>query len=161
MLRLLIATILVSLVAAVPVRVSFNMMNNTVTYGSSCDEGDNCYDLRMQNQPDCTHGWTLHGLWPQWAETCTEEKFDKSQVSSILDRLNSGWPSCQGPADEFWSHEWSKHGTCSGMSQLAYFTKALDLLDQYKSQCDGSNSQSCDVCFTKDLSSTEDCNSRR
>merc|ERR1712146_838556 len=75
------------------------MMNNTVTYGSSCDEGDNCYDLRMQNQPDCTHGWTLHGLWPQWAETCTEEKFDKSQVSSILDRLNSGWPSCQGPAE--------------------------------------------------------------
>ena len=47
------------------------------------------------------------------------------------------------------------------MDQLSYFTKALDLLDQYKSNCNNQNGGSCDVCFTQDLRSEEDCNSRR
>merc|ERR1711935_1083654 len=136
-----------------------NYTNATLMIGdSSCDEGDSCYDMRMQNVEGCTTGWTLHGLWPQWAESCTHEKFDISQLTDIQDDLNKYWPSCEGSAESFWTHEWGKHGTCTGMTQLAYFSKALALLKQYSSQCDGS--QNCNVCLTRDLSSTVQCNSR-
>jgi len=56
----------------------------------------------------------------------------------------------------FFPKEWSKHGTCSGMSQLDYFTKALDLLEKYSSECP--SGENCNVCFAKDLSSTMECN---
>jgi len=124
---------------------------------SSCDEGDDCYDLRLQNVAGCTSGWTLHGLWPQWQESCTSEKFDPSQVSDLQDDLNKYWPSCSGSAESFWSHEWSKHGTCSKMSQHAYFSKALSLVKQYRGSCESGSS--CDICFTQDLSSQMECNS--
>merc|ERR1711934_412048 len=94
------------------------MVNATATF-QTCDEGDNCYDLRMQNVPGCTQGWTLHGLWPQWAESCSSEQFDPSQVASIVDDLNANWPSCSGSAQSFWSHEWGKHGTCSRRSEAS------------------------------------------
>ena len=33
----------------------------------------------------------------------------------------------------FWEHEWSKHGTCTGLSQDKYFESAVDLLLRYGS----------------------------
>jgi len=132
--------------------------NLTTRTGGTCDEGDNCWDLRMQNVPGCTSGWTLHGLWPQWAESCSQEEFDPSKVADLMDQLKKYWPSCSGAAQDFWSHEWKKHGTCSGMTQHDYFSEALKLLGQQRSSCNGGSS--CNVCYTKDLSSTMDCNSR-
>merc|ERR1711939_856235 len=137
-------------------------MNSTAAVSMlarSCDEGDNCYDMRMQNVQGCTSGWTLHGLWPQWAESCTSEKFDPKQVSSIRSELEWYWPSCEGSDESFWLHEWGKRGTCTKMSQLAYFKKALSLLQKYRSKCAYVKSGSCNVCFTQDLSSTMPCNS--
>merc|ERR1712195_88840 len=154
------AAILITLHCALAFPQAFNSTSNATFIATSCDEGDNCYDMRMQNVQGCTSGWGLHGLWPQWAETCTQEAVDKSQLSSIADQLNKNWPSCEGSAQSFWSHEWKKHGTCSGMSQLAYFSKALQLLAQYKSGCDSANDQSCNVCFDKSLSTKLQCNSR-
>ena len=126
--------------------------NNT-----SCDEGDNCWDMRMQSVSGCTDGWTLHVLWPQWAESCTSEAFDISQVQSIEDDLNEFWPSCEGSASSFWSHEWKKHGTCSNMTQLTYFQTALEKVKQYRTQCSGTSGP-CNVCFQRNLSSSIPCN---
>lgn len=131
--------------------------------GGSSDDDDctrhgNCWDMRLQNVKGCTDGWTLHGLWPQWGESCSREKFDYNEISDLADKLNEYWPSCNGSSKDFWSHEWEKHGTCSGMSQHDYFSKALELVQQYRDQCTDTNSGGdCDICFPKDLSDTEKC----
>jgi hypothetical protein len=79
---------------------------------------------------------TLHGLWPQSKINCSNEQFDPKLVAPIRDEMNKFWYSYKAhtsEADEvFWSHEWSKHGTCykqshPGTTQLEYFAKALDI----------------------------------
>ena len=55
-------------------------------------------------------------------------------MASIRSDLDTYWPSLNGPATSFWSHEWSKHGTCAEnvlSSQLKYFSAALALRQQY------------------------------
>ncbi|MBL0371276.1 ribonuclease [Rhizobium sp. KVB221] len=65
------------------------------------------------------YGFIAHGLWPQnersWPENC--ESPEPGRVPDALARsLNDIIPSA-GLA----GHEWRKHGTCSGLSQRAYF----------------------------------------
>jgi hypothetical protein len=55
-----------------------------------------------------------------------------------------GRPSLDGPDATFWDHEWSKHGTCSGMSQNDYFTEGISLFQKYSSKC----SSDCYICLT-------------
>lgn len=50
------------------------------------------------------------------------------QVSDLISRMERDWPSLACPSSDgvrFWSHEWEKHGTCSGLNQHDYFQKAL------------------------------------
>ncbi|ORX73003.1 ribonuclease T2 [Linderina pennispora] len=70
--------------------------------------------------------YTLHGLWP---DTCTggltpSSGCDASRVYSnvgtiiqnynptLYNQMSMYWPSYTGDNNSFWSHEWSKHGTC-------------------------------------------------
>lgn len=46
------------------------------------------------------------------------------------------WPNVQeaiGSANytSFWEHEWTKHGTCSGLTQVDYFQQAIALIKQF------------------------------
>ncbi|KAI9911030.1 hypothetical protein PsorP6_011022 [Peronosclerospora sorghi] len=82
---------------------------------------------------------TLHGLWPELTGSappsfCAGEAFDVDKIERELglDTLHQFWPdvkfseaSPQYP--DFWKHEWTRHGTCSGLEQVAYFTHALNL----------------------------------
>ncbi|KAJ1960946.1 hypothetical protein GGI12_003521 [Dipsacomyces acuminosporus] len=102
--------------------------------------------------------FTLHGLWP---DTCTggqtgssgcDSSRSYSDVGSIIqsvnpslyDQLNTYWPSYKGDNSAFWSHEWTKHGTCVTTLDPAcytdyvqyqdvsdYFTTVLDLRSNY------------------------------
>jgi len=98
-----------------------------------------------QKYPGCTNplpywtsNFTIHGLWPQYATSgypasCTTEPFDTTIPQQIGEtKMIQYWPDVQydenSPSyDSFWQHEWTKHGTCSGLSQLDYFSQALDL----------------------------------
>jgi len=82
--------------------------------------------------------YTIHGLWPQYINTgypssCTTELFDTTIPEQIGEStMIQYWPDVQYTTDDpqydsFWIHEWSKHGTCSGLTQLQYFNEAIQL----------------------------------
>jgi len=86
--------------------------------------------------------FTVHGLWPQYStggfpSTCTTEAFNSSVPNAVgWSDMTTYWPNVQyaetsSNYDSFWEHEWSKHGTCSGLSQYDYFSKTISLIKKY------------------------------
>jgi len=102
----------------------------------------NYFVLAVQ-QCDEDGNWTIHGLWPQWNSQswpswCTSAPFSMSALAPIQSELTQFWPSCQGdPLQEFWAHEWSKHGTCSPWGVYQYFNTALQVFNSgsWQSSC--------------------------
>ncbi len=98
-----------------------------------------------QTYPGCAspleywkNNFTIHGLWPQYDTTgypssCTTEPFNPSIPDEVgLDTMVTRWPDVKYDVnnpeyDSFWEHEWTKHGTCSGLSQYDYFAAAIAL----------------------------------
>ncbi|RYH04971.1 hypothetical protein EON65_45995 [archaeon] len=122
--------------------------SNTNTTMTSCVISE--YVLALQHA--CGFE-SIHGLWPDpesSCTSCTSEVFSTSKLSSsTLSGMKKYWPTCQsGSNEDFWSHEWSKHGTCTGMSQDGYFSKALSMFSSYSSKC----SSTCNLCFTSSFS---------
>jgi len=64
------------------------------------------------------YSFVVHGLWPQFERGFPEKcqnpppRLNREIVSSMLDLM---------PARRLVYHEWDTHGTCSGLSQRAYF----------------------------------------
>ena len=63
--------------------------------------------------------------------TCTDEEFNPKTVHDLgPDRFDHLWPNVKSSEPSkahysFWEHEWTKHGTCTGLSQDEYFDTAL------------------------------------
>lgn len=66
-------------------------------------------------------GFVLHGLWPQYArggypaDCATPQRLTPEAIAEGQKVF---------PSANLISHEWGKHGTCSGMSALDYFKTA-------------------------------------
>jgi ribonuclease T2 len=63
------------------------------------------------------YGFIVHGLWPQneqgWPENCAADtRVSDTVVQGIADLM---------PARALVRHEWSVHGTCSGLNPAEYF----------------------------------------
>jgi ribonuclease T2 len=102
-----------------------------------------CFQHKRDSFPGCENPqdfWrtslTLHGLWPEdydgsWPSTCTDEEFNPKTVHDLgPDRFDHLWPNVKSSEPSkvhysFWEHEWTKHGTCTGLSQDEYFDTAL------------------------------------
>mmetsp|Transcript_24929 Transcript_24929/g.57274 ORF Transcript_24929/g.57274 Transcript_24929/m.57274 type:complete len:261 (+) Transcript_24929:42-824(+) len=104
-----------------------------------------CYQHKSQRFPGCQQPkefWrgslTLHGLWPQdydgsWPDSCTDENFNPQTVVDLgPERFNLFWPNVKSEEHDqsevyhsFWEHEWTKHGTCTGLTQDEYFDTGL------------------------------------
>lgn len=109
-----------------------------------CDPKSKGYDylmLVMQWPPtygvtDVSH-WTIHGLWPSrvgdaaatYPCTCTKQHFDPDAVSDLRADMEYYWPSLMGKSSTgFWTHEWTKHGTCTTLhDEHKYFSSTLSL----------------------------------
>lgn len=69
-------------------------------------------------------GFVLHGLWPQYERGypsyCSEESFPSS--------LKQDFPALY-PSNALYTHEWEKHGTCSGLTPSEYLAASKQLRD--------------------------------
>lgn len=70
-------------------------------------------------------GFVLHGLWPQYAKgypaDCSTQPLpeqDRAKYAPLY------------PSPTLIKHEWSKHGTCSGLAPAAYFELSAKLKGQ-------------------------------
>ena len=81
------------------------------------DDGSQC-------APGRRHGFTVHGLWPQyeqgWPEYCASE--EGFVADAVIAQMRDVMPS-----KSLVIHEWKRHGTCSGLTPRGYFaaTRAL------------------------------------
>lgn len=76
---------------------------------------------------------------------CPGARFNLSQIEALKPLLERTWPDliATDPIDTFWSHEWSKHGTCAIDEKVGienekdYFGLAINLNRQYRIfECD-------------------------
>jgi len=83
-----------------------------------------CVVNEKYEQQQCSgdYDFILHGLWPQFEKgypsDCQSEKLSLSpeQESYLLKYIT--------PSEYLLTHEWDKHGTCSGLSDSDYYTRA-------------------------------------
>ncbi|KAJ6811977.1 ribonuclease 1-like [Iris pallida] len=106
--------------------------------GSYCDTRQSCC-YPSTGKPAADFG--IHGLWPNYNDGTYPSNCDSrtpyvaSKISDLTRRMQSDWPTLacpSGSGQTFWSHEWSKHGTCSEsiLNQHGYFQAALNLKQQ-------------------------------
>ncbi len=78
--------------------------------------------------PQRHFSFVLHGLWPQyeargWPSDCSTDQLDESIVKGMLEIM---------PSPKLVHHEWTKHGTCSGLSAKDYFEEATEAFRSVK-----------------------------
>jgi ribonuclease T2 len=79
----------------------------------------------LQCGPQRHYGFVLHGLWPQyeqrgWPQDCSTEPLDPTIVDRMLTIM---------PSPKLVRHEWTKHGTCSGLTSKEYFDEATQAFE--------------------------------
>jgi ribonuclease T2 len=73
--------------------------------------------------PEHDYGWILHGLWPQYEEgypkNCVSERREptKLELVQMSDLMAS---------PHLARHQWVKHGTCTNLMGIQYFTLARE-----------------------------------
>jgi ribonuclease T2 len=69
-------------------------------------------------------GFVLHGLWPQYNTGYPGDCATTRLADKVLAKFPNLFPSAS-----LASHEWSKHGTCSGLTPEEYLTMAQEIKD--------------------------------
>jgi len=92
------------------------------------------YYLSLKKNPNKNNEWSIHGLWPQYSENeypsfCKKVEFDINKLNPILSDLETYWYSTKETNEDFWKHEWEKHGSCvfTEINELTYFKTTLSL----------------------------------
>ena len=124
-------------------------------------DSEQAYVLSMQRCKG-SNSWTLHGLWPEWAQNCGND-FSMAKLAPLMSQLQTDWPSCPefGKSNqEFWAHEHNKHLTChikrTGVSQLQAFQQSLDLLHKFRGRCQDSITRECRIGLDANLKPLDD-----
>eukprot|EP00163_Fabomonas_tropica_P027363 TRINITY_DN523_c0_g1_i2.p1 TRINITY_DN523_c0_g1~~TRINITY_DN523_c0_g1_i2.p1 ORF type:complete len:267 (+),score=68.80 TRINITY_DN523_c0_g1_i2:128-928(+) len=97
---------------------------------------------RKCSVPSGVDYFTIHGLWPSNNDTsypccCNDNYFNPDNVTSIQQELEDYWTDMfPGDGDNFWEHEYNKHGTCARSlpalsDELSFFQATLKLRQQW------------------------------
>lgn len=86
----------------------------------------------------------IHGLWPQinkdlYPQYCrTDIVFNEQALDPIKSELDKYWHSNQRSDEDFWKHEWLKHGSCTNpvLSEFDFFSKTLALYKWVRNRYD-------------------------
>ncbi|KAJ2950179.1 hypothetical protein O0L34_g11537 [Tuta absoluta] len=102
---------------------------------------DSTHTCTFPSNPD---SWTIHGVWPTKLHTigpafCNRSwHFDPEAVRPIEAPLKELWTNIENEPNPygFWTHEWSKHGTCAAVleplnSEFKYFSNGLNWMKKY------------------------------
>lgn len=72
-------------------------------------------------------------------------------ITDLEPQLNTTWRTCpeyNSSTLRFWGHEWRVHGTCTGLSQHAYFNLTQALFRANVGTCpEEATAKSCFFCF--------------
>ena len=98
-------------------------------------DAKHCYEkLKVATE----NTFTLHGLWPglmngKMIPECTGGVKIDPNSSPVYQVMNHVWPSLTNSNEEFWEHEYNKHGYCYAVhtktsnDPTRFFQKTLDL----------------------------------
>jgi len=110
---------------------------------SGCLEWEDRSDKNTCYLPN-RRNWTVHGIWPTkngeiGPLNCDHSTpFDIDYIRPLLPDLRLHWTNVRANTaeDNFWKHEWNKHGTCakqldSMSDEFKYFKKGLDFNEMF------------------------------
>ena len=89
-------------------------------------EGDRRNDRQCEARRQ--HGFTLHGLWPQYLDGWPQECWRGGRPwvpDHVIDRMRDIMPS-----KNLIIHEYREHGTCAGLSPADYYKAARTLFER-------------------------------
>ncbi|KAJ1409971.1 ribonuclease T2-like protein [Ochromonadaceae sp. CCMP2298] len=119
--------------------IDFDLYVLAYTWTPEFCYGNEAYPGCAAPQSFWTNHFTMHGLWPQYTAggypaDCTTEAYDEKSAYAVgFDTMTNYWPEVEYSETDpeytsFWNHEWTKHGTCTGLAQTAYFQNTIDLI---------------------------------
>jgi len=104
----------------VPNATGFDFFVLALSWSPSYCASEGEHANRQQCGADASHGFVVHGLWPQfqrgYPSDCPTDRplgVPRPLSDTMLDIM---------PSTGLVRHQWTKHGTCSGVSQKDYFT---------------------------------------
>ena len=102
--------------ASIPGQFDFYVLSLSWSPGFCATGGDD--KGRDQCRTGSNIGFTVHGLWPQYDRGYPSDCNGSRSPSRIALQATDGVYPDEGLA----RYEWRKHGTCSGLSAMEYFT---------------------------------------
>ncbi|KAL5698066.1 ribonuclease T2 [Ranunculus cassubicifolius] len=76
---------------------------------------------REQNDSHCPDKFVIYGFYPT---------YNNGDYPVYCISRDSAYSLYNHGNLHLWSHQWTKHGTCSGLTQLQYFKTAIDLINE-------------------------------
>ena len=120
------------------------------------------YELAIQNWASSGTNQTtylIHGLWPQnengeYPSWCNGTAY--YPVSGSLEQEMQTYWNAGDDNQNFWGHEWNKHGTCTqaqaGLDEGAYFQQAITLFRDFEGpSCPAGEDTCIHSCYDLDF----------
>lgn len=94
----------------------------------------NYYEFAVQDWVS-SGNYQIHGLWPAYSPAkypsdCSGTPYQRVEPPLVQNMLQY-WNADPDENQQFWYHEWTKHGTCvqvqTGANETEYFEKAISL----------------------------------